>query len=636
MTRYIRWFPVIVIMVMLTLNACSASRSPSTPTVIAELTDTPSPVSLTPTTSPNTETQDNIEQYENMSYGFSFQYPTSFHLEELSVQPGVPLRLGLTTPGDSGTPNQYEPALGVIVYENAEQHELNDWVNRHLGDPPEIGQPPEQAVVFFSPNIENRDPFQGYPALQYESSAWPIRYETLIAQNGWIIGVYYHRDHSMDYESAYRAILASLKIFTPNLPTPTLVQSTPTSVACLDEAAEPRTVLARKEPLEVRFISDGNIWIWNEGVDAHQVTNTGDAIRFSVSPDGQVIAFERATGTDPSGIRKVELWAVNRNGSELKRLVSVEQFDQLYSEQQNPTAWAANLPTDYRWLPGTHQLSFGIYPAFNALGWSPVAVTYWVVDTSTQNLSAWSQAEKIDPFAPHRLISPDGSKIAIIDRESISLVYANGSSIREDAVTYPASPCGESPCWLAPRALWTDDSSTLRVAVWEANEFGEQERFSTWEIPADGRPARKIATFNGMPYSIYLSPNQKYIAYLNRATPTSNQLELHLAFFDGSRDLLFVVGYLLQAQGWAPDSLQFVYTQSSEQQPWLAMVCGPAQHLVDSTDGPSSNITWLDENRFLYIQSPMGESGPLRIGQVGGPSQYIGPTDGHTLFYEVR
>jgi hypothetical protein len=557
-------------------------------------------------------------------------------MEEQPAQPGIQLWLGLAAPDDPGAPNQYEPALGLIVYDNPEQRAPGDWVDSHLGDAPEWGQRPSQSVVFFSPHIENQDSFQGHPALQYESGAWPVRRERLIAQNGWIIGIYYHRDHLMDYEPVYRELLASLKLFTPALPAPTPVRPTPTPTACLDEKAKPQIVPPRTETLEVRFISDGNIWVWEEGSTARQVSSTGDASRFSFSPDGQVIAFERPAGGHQEGIHQVELWAINRDGSGLRQLVSAEQFNRLYTEQEHPGAWAANLPTDYRWLPGTHQLSFGVYPAYNAIGWGATATSYWMVDTSTGKLSAWPKAEKIDPYGPHRLVSPDGQKVAIVGRESLSLIHADGSTIRKGALTYPASNCVEGPCWLAPTAVWTADSQILRVLVWEANAFGEQERFSAWEVPAHGKPARKIATFDGMQYYIYLSPNQQYIAYLNRTTPTSNHWELHLASFDGSRDILFTGGYALIPQGWAPDSMYFVYTQSSVQQSWLAPVCGPAQPLLDPADGPAFDITWLDANRFLYVQNRMGEPGPLRLGQIGGPALQIGPANGHTLLYEVH
>ena len=132
--------------------------------------------------SPSIETPSQTNSYESSSYGFSFKTPDDFRLEEQPALPGIKLWLGLSDPRDPGAPNQYEPALGLIVYENPEQRPLVDWFTAHWGDPPEMGQRPTQPVVFFSPQIENQNMVQGRPALQYESGAWPIRYET---SRGW-------------------------------------------------------------------------------------------------------------------------------------------------------------------------------------------------------------------------------------------------------------------------------------------------------------------------------------------------------------------------------------------------------------------------------------------------------------------
>jgi hypothetical protein len=52
--------------------------------------------------------------------------------------------------------------------------------------------------------------------------------------------------------------------------------------ACLEQAA-PRRLPPRKNPLEVKYISDGNIWYWNEKYgSAFQITDTGDARSFSL------------------------------------------------------------------------------------------------------------------------------------------------------------------------------------------------------------------------------------------------------------------------------------------------------------------------------------------------------------------
>jgi Tol biopolymer transport system component len=575
------------------------------------------------------------KNYKSPSYGFSINYPSDLTLKEQSISPGIALWLSFTSPDDPGDPIKYEPPFGLIVYENPGHQLLIDWFTAHVSDPPEYGQPPKEVVAFYSPIIENQDEFQGHKALQYESGAWPARYEKLIEQDGWVIGLYYHREHPFDYGTVYEKVLASLELTQPSstpVVTPTVIPRTPVPVVCLDEHAKPESVPPREQPLEVRFISDGNIWMWEEKNPARQITATNDAIRFTVSPDGEVIAFERVIGDYPGGQFKAELWAINRDGSNLRRLESVEQFDTFLPGRHE--AWVANLPTDLRWFAGTHQLSFGVYPWINAVGSSNTAEGYWIIDTDTLVLEQWVQPEKIDPYGPKEILSPDNKLIALIDRESISLLNADGSSIRKNILSYQVNSAGEGPGWSPPKVVWSPDSLTLKVLVWEGDPASES--FSTWEIPADGSQAEKLHTFSGIEHYSYISPNQGYIAYQRRMQDKPNDHELHLAKFDGSTDVIYDTGYQLYFQGWAPDSFHFVYDLFTTHQPQLGSICGGHSELVDKSQTPAMQITWVDANRFLFVAGQEGQPRQLYLGKIKGESLLIGPFNGQWAYFQVR
>jgi hypothetical protein len=147
---------------------------------------------------------------------------------------------------------------------------------------------------------------------------------------------------------------------------------------CIDPGATPRTLPERKTPLEVWFNNAGDIWLWTEqdGL-AQQVTKAGDARKFSPAPDGQVMVFERGVDQD-----RVELWAVNRDGSNLHKLVSTEKFDSFGSDPQA----AANAPTFDHWNPGEHSLVFSVYPVIHKLGACCTVFGYWLVNADTGQL----------------------------------------------------------------------------------------------------------------------------------------------------------------------------------------------------------------------------------------------------------
>lgn len=408
----------------------------------------------------------------------------------------------------------------------------------------------------------------------------------------------------------------------------TLVSST-----CMDAQAKAQDVPPLDQSLEVHFISNGNIWVWDKGAPAWQVSDTGDALYFTFSPDGKVVVFERVQGEYSWGQFKIELWAIDRDGSNLRLLVSAEQFDQFLHEEDE--RWIANLPRDYRWFAGTHDLSFGVYPYINAVGGGDAAQGYWIVNTDTMELKKWDHPIAIDPYGPRKIVSPDGKVIALVDMASISLLNADGSIIRKDALTYTDNRASEGPSWSAPEVVWSPDSHSLKVLVWEGDPW-IIERFSTWEIPIDGSPSRKLHTFTGIEYYSSISPNQEYIAYVRRVQAMSNNTELHLAKFDGSDEVIYTRGYGLYFPGWAPDSYHFTYDPSDAGQPLLGRVCGAPAALVDTSATPAKWITWVDATHFLFVKGQEGQPRQLQLGQVGGDSLLIGPFNEDSAYYQVK
>jgi hypothetical protein len=244
------------------------------------------------------------------------------------------------------------------------------------------------------------------------------------------------------------------------------------------------------------------------------------------------------------------------------------------------------------------------------------------------------QPEKIDPYSPREIDSPDGKLIALVDRESISLLNADRSIVRKDILTYQVNSAGEGPGWDSPRVLWSPDSLILKVLVWEGDPASES--FSTWEIPAGGSEAEKLHTFNGIEYYTYISPNQEFIAYLRRAKDMPNDHELHLAKFDGSTDVIYATGYQLYFQGWVPDSFHFVYDLFTTHQPLLGSICGGYSELVDKSLTPATQITWVDANRFLFVAGQEGRPRQLYLGKIKGESLLIGPFNGQWAYFQVR
>lgn len=408
-------------------------------------------------------------------------------------------------------------------------------------------------------------------------------------------------------------------------PRPTL---TPTPTVCVGQAT-PQTVPTRLTPLEVRWISSSNLWLWNESSgNSWQVTEIGDVRRFSVSEDGQLIVFKRSP--DPYQSFKPyteELWAVNRDGSGLQQLLSAEQVAG-FATDLSPD-YIGNSLTFLSWEPGDHKLLLGVIPVINAIGAPDTPVGYWLLDADTGKLSRASPPPTID----HNL-SPDGKYRYIVGDSSLSICRADGSDCRADVITYPSGPYEGGHWWYGPTLAWSPDSQSLK-AVFPSPDSGETSNIGelvAYLIPLDTQLPIQSAHFEAGPYESYLSPDQQYLLFWKPVKPNSNTREMHLATFDGQRNEIYAIGNPLGIDGWAPDGMHFVYWL--KYQAWLGVVCGGAVPLTDV--GYAYNFTWVDDQRFVFISgSPDSDQGTLRLGKIGEASIELGPFNGQSAYYQL-
>lgn len=413
----------------------------------------------------------------------------------------------------------------------------------------------------------------------------------------------------------------------PETPSPTA-----TPMVCLDEAAEAIPVPTRQAPLEVGFISDSNLWVWREGAgEAFQISDTRDAQTFSFSPDGQVIAFMRG---EPYS--QTELWAVNRDGTELRRLVSADQLHAIVGE---PTTSEFDYLDEIRniyWIDGAQSLGFDVQRNYSALGGCCDPGGTWQFDLQTGQLSPWNPPPDIQNRRAG-LVSPDGGQVALVGETGLTLVNAAGTDRRENVLTYPSIPQVEGGGFIAPLVKWAADSQSLAAITYSQNLWEPEATFTTWRVPIDGTPAQELHTFSGFPLSANLSPDQRFLAYRYPADQESNDWELRLAALDGSREVVYARGQVMDFWGWAPDGLHFVYGQDETRLLYLGSLCGAPQPLLDPPVAPIWHFTWVDPQRFVFMS---GGDGPaeseLRLGAIGNSSLLIGPIHGDYSYYQIK
>lgn len=150
-----------------------------------------------------------------------------------------------------------------------------------------------------------------------------------------------------------------------------------------------------------------------------------------------------------------------------------------------------------------------------------------------------------------------------------------------------------------------------------------------------GHQPRWFRPATGIPFSIYLSPDQKYFAYTRKARPMSNDWELYIAFFDRSKDVGYAQGHLMEFWSWAPDGVHFIFGQFSTLAPSWGSVCDASQPLLNPPVLPARQFSWVDSDSFLFVKGSYGDAkAELHLGKVGNGSILIGPFNGAFARYQ--
>ena len=401
-----------------------------------------------------------------------------------------------------------------------------------------------------------------------------------------------------------------------------VVEEAPTKTV----SAQPVQTYANFAGLRVAYIKEGNLHVWTEGGSATLLINTGDVRSLAISDDGQYIAYVRELVDRPVAF---ELWFINTEGTNIPTLlVSADELAAL--KESSSFSNAEGLRFDQLvWRPGTHVLAYNTAPVFMGPGYAPAH------DLRTINIDTMEKQTVFD-FEEGGLFtfSPDGSQVALSTPESVSIANADGSNLRADLLTYPVISTYSEYSY-HPSPFWMADSMSLRVGIPPQDSLADPAALTTlWYLPVDGSAPTQLSSINPMP--LYwpdgiFSPDASVIAYVKRlGEPINNQTELHIAYADGSNDYVFASGGIINLISWTPDSTRFVYAESGESQGLYLGELSGASTLIASLPQSVSQMTWVDNDRFLYIQQDQSvTSWELRISHMGGTNHaFIDTVDG--------
>jgi len=353
--------------------------------------------------------------------------------------------------------------------------------------------------------------------------------------------------------------------------------------------------------LVVAFVKDGNIQLWDESTEQIQtILNTGDVIAVTMSDDGQVIAFLRRSVVQLAEVEWFEqsaLWAVDRNGDNLRELVSVESLRQRLNATEREST---NIP-QMQWIPGTHRLLFS--------GWRYIVQAEGESHAVPEGLYLSDADAQTDTIlipagnALHFVASPDGGQVALISPSSLGFINVDGSNPRSDVLTYSSL---NLPVPVFPTGVWTQDSQAFVITAPSENT-NTDINFNIWRVPVDGSaPERLAEILRSVPDSTTFSPDGRHVAFVQFTDTQPSEIAgwsiAPLIPEVGPLEIPTRIGFeRFTNLHWSPTDDSFTKN--------LRKLCPDATSDTDVCDvrihfdGTPAVLQWIDGNRVLFLTS---------------------------------
>ena len=413
---------------------------------------------------------------------------------------------------------------------------------------------------------------------------------------------------------------------------------TPTSLATPKPTAgtaPPPTSAPTSEPastptygpfvLYVAFVKDGDVWLWAdtehpmEEQVAVPLTTAGGVEDVKISKDGMLVAFTRGG----------ELWAVNRDGTGERPLVTAEAFAAM--ERREPEFRVAL--HRYAWVGRTHTLAFN----------TRLDTGYGLVLNDDLRLVNADTVELTVLFPPGQggefAYSPDGSQVAIATPGDIFLADADGANPREALSYTPVATASEFRYY--PEPVWSADSSALRVAIAPPDPYVERPQTSIWALRTDGTPAHlmgsiEVARGSQPVFSAYLS-QLAYVQLPGDGRP-GDQGSVVLTDLTSDEMMSDSTTYYAEARaiyGYAPDSLRFAFATNAEQpQAMLGQLGAEAIPALGDAEGAVIDVRWIGGDRYLVLANRSAGGWDIILGEVGGSRTAIATVGGFPPAYD--
>ncbi len=283
-------------------------------------------------------------------------------------------------------------------------------------------------------------------------------------------------------------VSATLTALAPGPKTPD--QETPAQPLTEPTEAAPTATPTPAEPfgppsaLVVVYTDSGNAWLIDGDSAAVQLTNSGQAYKVLISSDGErVVYLQRPPNQSvPSEVR-----VVHSDGSNDAVLLTPQQWDGLYPLQD----FEHNDVSQMAFIPGTHRLLMNTRATANGPG------LFKYNDLLQLNVDSGQLTTVFAPGAGGDFtLSPDGTRVAIVQPESISLSAVDGTELHSNVIGYQAvTTYSEYQYYAQP--IWRPDSSGFGVALPSADPLAPRTSGTMWSVSVPDGTATQLGQISG-------------------------------------------------------------------------------------------------------------------------------------------
>ena len=327
--------------------------------------------------------------------------------------------------------------------------------------------------------------------------------------------------------------------------------------------------------LRVAYLKAGDLWVWDEGGAARQLTTGQSLSDLRVSPDGLRIAFTRGR----------ELWAIQSDGGGERLLVPQSYLDALKATPDE-TIWVDS----FGWFPGRETVYFSTW---TESGEYPLPrYDLHLVEFNNPAPYAWLAAGQGGRLA----FAPDGLKLTLSSHTSIDVLDL-AAGTRLTVHSFPEIANYETG--YLPQVIWSPDSSGFKTVVPPDAEDGVNLGPAQFLFIFPNGTVARLASFDLVPLYETLpaiSPDGTYVIYAARSGGGS---ALYLMDSSGATRAYSEEDQQVRMYGWAPDARHFVYGLGNPARIFLGSVGSPA---VDFPGTSPESVQWVDAAQFAALE----------------------------------